>query len=186
MSGNSATVGLSDIRIWAGAIASSGSVVPGNLANAPFTVDKNGRLKATDAILSGQLTVGNQANEHVFIGKEGTDSIIAIRNGQSIITQLGGDYELDQSVVNLIKNDGSGYFAGGILSWDQYGNLTVGGDWDTDNFTQSTYLSGMLHVHAAVVQSGSIPTGLQFDQVGSGGVPMRVYIKSDGTLSIIP
>lgn len=50
MSGADATIGNSNIRIWAGAARN------GNIADAPFTVDSNGKLKATEAEISGTVT----------------------------------------------------------------------------------------------------------------------------------
>lgn len=112
MSGNSATVGSSDIRIWAGAIASSGSVVPGNLANAPFTVDMNGKLKASNAEIAGTVTASRFNSVPVEVS--GTA-------GETISVQDDGIYKNSTKIANFSSNIQVNYTG----SYSATGNLTV-------------------------------------------------------------
>ena len=85
MSGADTTVGNSDIRIWAGASED------GNIADAPFTVDSDGKLKASNAEIQGRIIASEFNSAPVLI--EGTN------NDHFLVTK--GDSETEPGIYRI-------------------------------------------------------------------------------------
>lgn len=143
---SSATNG-NGIRIWAGSITDQNGVT--NVASAPFTVDEQGHLKATDAEISGAVVSNSQIVGGTLVG--GTLDIydnadpgnnVYIGTGEYDNTPYGiiyssydGNYPLyvghsksvndSPTIINALWGDGSGKLASGNIEWDVEGNLVV-------------------------------------------------------------
>lgn len=140
------------IRIWAGSITDQNGVT--NVASAPFTVDEQGHLKATDAEISGAVVSNSQivggtlvggnivggtldihddtdTGNNVYIGKgeyEGTSyGIIYSCYEGTYPFYVGHSKSANDSptIINALWGDGSGKLANGNIEWDVEGNLVV-------------------------------------------------------------
>lgn len=85
MSGANATIGNSNIRIWAGASED------GNIVDAPFTVDSDGKLKASNAEIQGRIIASEFNSAPVLI--EGTN------NDHFLVTK--GDDEIKPGIYRI-------------------------------------------------------------------------------------
>ena len=120
--------GQGDVRIWAGSNSN------GNIASAPFTVTESGILKASNAVIGGEInatsgSIGNMTISGTLQSKDGTVKIteksITVSgdtgdwNGASVklnvdsVTSFSSFYAASQNPVVSITNDGPLTQAGG-------------------------------------------------------------------------